>query len=221
MRIDVADDAEALAEACAEFLAELLADGPATFGLAGGSTPVDTYRLLAGRDLDWAEISCWLTDERWVPPDDDRSNASMARRELTNRTGASLLAPDTTLDSPADAAATYQRTLEDRRADHEVLLLGVGADGHTASLFPGTTALEVAEAGYVANWVESLGAWRLTATAALLRAADHIVFLASGSGKAKVLRDILVEEAPYPARLVAEGAGDVTWMLDADAAALM
>lgn len=221
MRIEVADDAEGLAEACADLLADRLGDVPATFGLAGGSTPIPTYRRLAARDLDWEKITCWLPDERWVLPDDEQSNASMARRELTSHTGASLVVPDTTVDSPADAAAAYQRTLEDTRADHEVLLLGIGADGHTASLFPGTTALDIDEPAYVANWVESLGAWRLTATAALLRAADHIVFLASGSGKAPVLRAILVEETPYPARQVAEGAGDVTWMLDADAAALM
>jgi 6-phosphogluconolactonase len=222
MRVEIADDTDELAPAAADLLATLLTTAPATFGLAGGSTPIATYHILAGRDLDWSRITCWLPDERWVPLDDVASNSLMARTALTDRTGAVLLAPDTTVESPSDAAATYQLDLETVLPGATgIVLLGVGADGHTASLFPGTDALDVVEAAYVANWVEGLGAWRLTATASLLQAADHIVFLASGAAKAPVLRSILVDEEPYPARLVAEGARDVTWLLDAAAAALL
>lgn len=222
MRIEVADDADALADACAGVLAGLLGEAPAALGLAGASTPIPTYDRLADRALDWARITCWLPDERWVPPDDDASNARMARHALTDRTGSRLLAPETTLESPADAAAAYQTELEASIADHRaVTLLGVGTDGHTASLFPGTAALDITEPGYVANWVGSLDAWRLTATAPLLHASDHLIFLVAGSDKAAVLRDLLVDGAPHPAMLVAEGAKDVTWMLDADAAAML
>jgi 6-phosphogluconolactonase len=222
MRIEVADNEEQLAHDCGDRLASMLATTPATLGLAGGSTPIAAYGKLAEHDLDWAHIVCWLPDERWVPPEDEASNARMARTELIDRTAASLLAPDTTVESPAEAAAAYQTALQSALAvGPSVVLLGIGADGHTASLFAGTAALDIAEPAYVPNWVDALGAWRLTATASLLRGVDHIVFLASGSGKAAVLREILVEEVPHPARLVAEGARDVTWLLDTEAAALL
>lgn len=222
MRIEVAATEEQLAEDCGDELVAMLETTPATLGLAGGSTPVAAYRKLAERDLDWAHIVCWLPDERWVPPADEASNTRMARTELVDLTGASLLAPDTTGESPADSAAAYQAALEPALAvGPSVVLLGVGADGHTASLFAGTAALDIAEPAYVPNWVDVLDAWRLTATVPLLRGADHIVFLAAGSGKAAVLREILVDEVPHPARVVAEGARDVTWLLDAEAAALL
>lgn len=222
MHVEVAESADQLAAVAAGSLARLLAATPATLGLAGGSTPVATYHVLAERDFDWAGITCWLADERWVPPDDLESNTRMVRSELTDRTGAPLIVPDTTVGSPAEAAAAYWGLLDTELADRPgVVLLGIGPDGHTASLFPGTTALEVSDATYVANWVDALGSWRLTATVPFLHTADHLVFLASGSGKAPVLREILVENAPYPAGLVAQGARDVTWLLDAEAAALL
>ena len=220
MRVDVHDTVEELAAGAADHLAELLADRPQTFGLAGGSTPVDTYRELRQRHLPWEQVTCWLPDERWVPPEDPASNALMASRELTDHVGARLIAPDTTLADPAESAAAYQHLLESElNRGPDVVLLGVGPDGHTASLFPGTKAVALPQPGYVANWVETLGTWRLTATTPLLHAASHVVFLAAGSAKASVLRSILVDEDPYPAQLVASGAEDVTWLLDAAAAA--
>lgn len=220
MRIEVSETAEALAIAAADHLAELLADGPQTFGLAGGSSPADTYRRLRDRDLPWDQVTCWLPDERWVPPEDPESNALMARRELTDHVEARLIAPDTTLADPSESAAAYQRLLESEfNGGPDVVLLGIGPDGHTASLFPGTEAVDLPQPGYVANWVETLGTWRLTATTPLLQAASRVIFLAAGSAKAPVLRSILVDGDPYPARLVAEGAKDVTWLLDAEAAA--
>lgn len=220
MQIDVYDTADDLAEAAAARIAALLEATPVTLGLAGGSTPTATYRILRDRALPWEEVVCWLPDERWVPPEDPASNALMARRELTDHVPAQLIAPDTTLADPGEAAAAYERLLEAEFDDGpDVVLLGVGDDGHTASLFPGTEALDVAEPGYVANWVDGFGTWRLTATAPLLQAAEHLLYLVSGAAKAPVMRSILVDEEPFPARLVAEDSDDVSWLLDAEAAA--
>jgi 6-phosphogluconolactonase len=222
MNIDVYDTADDLAEAAAGRLAALLAESPVTFGLAGGSTPVATYRILREQSLPWQRVTCWLPDERWVPPDDPASNALMARHQLTDHVPAKLIAPDTALADPAEAAAAYQRLLEtEYDGGPDVVLLGVGDDGHTASLFPETAALEVDEPGYVANWVDRFGTWRLTATTPLLQASDHLIFLVSGTGKAEVMRRILIDEEPLPARTVAAGAADVTWMLDTEAAGLL
>lgn len=220
MQILVSDSPSDLATDAADHLAGLLSRGPQTLGLAGGSTPVETYRILRERDLPWEQVSCWLPDERWVPAHDAASNALMARTELTDHVSATLLSPDTALESPAEAAAVYQLQLEAVFGNAPgIVLLGMGADGHTASLFPDTAALGVDEPGYVANWIESLRTWRLTATAPLLSAATRLVFLVAGSAKAQVLRSILIDGEPYPAGLVAAGAQDVTWLLDAEAAA--
>lgn len=219
MPIDVYDTADELAEAAAAQLAELLATAPTTFGLAGGSTPVPTYLILRDQPLPWEQVTCWLPDERWVPPEDPGSNALMARRRLTDHVPAQLVTPDTTLADPDEAAAAYQRLLEaEFDGGPDVVLLGVGADGHTASLFPGTEALDEEEPGYVANWVDEFGTWRLTATAPLLQASGQILYLVSGAEKAEAMRRILVDEEPLPARVVADGAGEVTWLLDAEAA---
>lgn len=222
MRIEVHATAEELAEAAADHLAELLAAAPVTFGLAGGSTPAATYQALSSRSLDWSRVTCWLPDERWVPPNDPASNALMARRTLIDHVPAQLITPDTTLADPGESAAAYQRLLGSEFDDGpDVVLLGIGDDGHTASLFPGTEALGYKDAGYVANWVDEFGTWRLTATAPLLHQSDQLVFLVVGAGKAEALRRILVDEEPLPARVVADGASDVIWLLDAEAATLL
>jgi 6-phosphogluconolactonase len=95
----------------------------------------------------------------------------------------------------------------------------MGPDGHTASLFPGTEAVDSDRVGYVANWVPEQDTWRLTATIPLLQAARHVIFLITGDTKAAMLRRILIDEEPLPARLVGNGARETTWILDEPAAA--
>jgi len=130
--------------------------------------------------------------------------------------------PDTTLANPDEAAAAYDRLLAAEFDDGpDIVLLGVDADGHTASLFPETEALAVDDPAYVANWVDHLGTWRLTASVPLLQQSSQILYLVSGQGKAEAVRRILVEKEPLPARVVAGGAANVTWLLDAAAAALL
>jgi 6-phosphogluconolactonase len=219
MRIEIADSIEELAVVAADILAELLSGGPKTFGLAGGSTPRAAYRELRTRSVAWDQVTCWLPDERWVPPEDPDANALMARRELLDHVPACLLAPDTKLDNPSIAAEAHDLLLAaELDPVPDVVLLGMGDDGHTASLFPGTEALAIERSAYVANWVPALSTWRLTATTSLLTRARHVVFLVAGASKADVLRRILVDHEPFPAGLVAEGASDVTWLLDREAA---
>ncbi len=110
---------------------------------------------------------------------------------------------------------------EQGRLVPDVVLLGIGEDGHTASLFPSTEALHIHDRWFVANWVPRKSAWRLTATLPLLRAARHVLFLVSGGAKSAVLARILEgnDEPPPPARLVLDGGGELTWLVDEAAAA--
>jgi 6-phosphogluconolactonase len=223
VRVIVEPDAAAVASTAAELVREELSiPGPATLGLAGGRTPAATYRLLAGGNIDWERIGLWLSDERWVPADHPDSNALMARQTLGPDAVNRLLVPAFDLGQPNKAAAAYGRELENTFAATGgvpgTVLLGIGADGHTASLFPGTAALTVEDRLYVANHVSRLGAWRLSATVPLLASARHLVFLATGGDKAEVVAEVLDKAVPYPARLVAERAAEVTWILDANAA---
>jgi len=189
--------------------ATVAADRATTIGLAGGSTPRTTYEHLALSDVDWSGVTLWLGDERWVPPDDPQSNVLMVRQTLGDVGAARLLAPDYGLGDPHRAAAAYAAALAttfattgDGRPD--LVLLGMGADGHTASLFPGSVALDETGRSYTAAWVAEKASWRLTATLPLLWSAHHIVFLVTGEEKAETLRRVLDDEEPLPARLVGQ-----------------
>lgn len=225
MTVLIFDTREELEAAGAEFVERTLADcaGPATFGLAGGSTPKATYQLLREADLDWSPITAWLSDERWVPGHHEESNTRMAREALLDHVSCGLVAPDPVGD-PHEEAARYEAALAEIWVERDgvvapdLVLLGIGDDGHTASLFPDTDALHVRDRNYVANRVVSKNTWRLTATMPLLWSARKLAFLVAGEGKAAVLERILEGDAPYPAQQVAAGAADVTWFVDAAAA---
>lgn len=143
----------------------------------------------------------------------------MARESLVDTTGIVLLSPDTTLASPIEAASEFTGVVlpvmsrEDARS---IVFLGLGTDGHTASLFPGTSALSVSGPSYVANHVPQMDTWRLTATFDLIGLADTVVFLVSGEAKAGIIRDI-ANGVDHPAARVT--ANDrVVWLLDHAAA---
>ena len=212
------DVAAAAANAVARWLTE--PRGTVTLGLAGGGTPRATYETLLGEDVPWDRVDAWLADERWVPPDSSEANVRMARAALFDSVPARLHAVPYDLGDPAAAAAAYEATLQHIGAAPapDVVLLGIGDDGHTASLFPGTAALAERERSYVANWVEAKGSWRVTATLPLLWAARRVVFLVTGAAKAEALADILERDRGLPAQQVAEGAADVTWFVDEAAA---
>jgi 6-phosphogluconolactonase len=192
--------------------------GGILLGLAGGSTPRATYQELASRTIDWSRTTAWMTDERWVSPNDDDSNQKMVMRSLVDATGVALLAPDTTGKSVSQAAEAFSGRIVPiaQAAQRSITLLGIGTDGHTASLFPGSDALGSVGARYVDNYVETLGVWRLTATFNLLATADIVVFLVTGESKAKMIASIAHGADVPSARVTARE--QVLWLLDKDAA---
>jgi 6-phosphogluconolactonase len=222
MRVHIYPTAHELAEAAADYVATSIKNTkrPMTLGLAGGSTPRATYHRLAEAAVDWSQITLWLGDERWVPHDHSESNTRMVRESLADRVVARLVAPDTAFGEPGDAAAAYGRLLADVFFDGrpDVVILGIGDDGHTASLFPASGALEDDSGIYLANWVQEKGVWRLTASMTLLRSARELAFLVQGEDKARVLSEIIDDGLPHPAQRVASGANAVRWMLDEAAA---
>jgi len=185
--------------------------------LAGGSTPRSLYRLLAEspyrENVPWPKMFFVFGDERCVPPDHEDSNYGMVRETLFDP----LEIPAHNVlrmkgeQVPAEAARRYQVRIGDLFLSHpkrqfDLVLLGIGADGHTASLFPDTKALDEQERWVVANEVPQLGAWRLTLTFPALNAAKKVVFLATGERKAQVIAEAFggVEHAePHPCERVA------------------
>ena len=225
MTIHEFETADDLAAGAADFLGDRLVPSGdrVSLGLAGGSTPTQTYRRLRELEVDWQQVDLWLTDERFVPADHPDSNARMAWEELASPVDTHLHLPDVALGDPALVARRYAEDLErvlrtgPDGLEPDVVLLGMGPDGHTASLFSGTEALAATDV-YTAVFVPKLESWRLTATLPLLRAARTVVFLVSGQGKANMLASVLQTDEPHPVSLVAAGHGDVHWFIDAAAA---
>lgn len=230
MRIITLHDPHSLAMFAARHIADLLgvqAGKRVNLALSGGGTPHETYHALRSRDVDWKRVDLWLGDERWVPHHHEDSNTRMVQESLANHVPARLHPVPWNEDlGPEEAAHRYAMTLDsfidrvDGQLAPDIALLGIGNDGHTASLFPDTPALGMNDRDYVAQFVAAKESWRLTATPRLLHGARHLVFLVSGAGKADALRQILDgSDPPLPARLVADGAADVTWLVDESAAA--
>jgi 6-phosphogluconolactonase len=225
MHVRIFSTLEALAEAAADEVAGWLGlDGNGhTLGLAGGTTPRRAYELLADRDLPWQDVTAWMTDERHVPTDHPDSNAGMARRALFDRIPARLL--EVPWREDAGEAADHYEAMLGTVLQHDdagllvpgMVVLGLGADGHTASLFPSTDALDATDRDFVATLVPDLG-WRLTATLGLLTRARRILFLAAGEEKAEAVARVLSGESDLPAARVTAHARDVVWLIDSAAA---
>jgi 6-phosphogluconolactonase len=206
-----------------------------TVVLAGGTTPRLLYQLLTEppyRDkVPWKKTFFVFGDERCVPPDDEASNYRMARKNLFEP----LEIPDHRIlrmkgeQPPADAARWYEVRLGDLflgkpKRKFDLVLLGIGEDGHTASLFPGSEALEEHERWVAANHVPQLDAWRLTLTLKALNSARRVMFMATGDAKAKVIAEAfggVEHEARYPCERVAPIGARREVLLDRAAAALM
>lgn len=234
MDLRVVEDAAAVAQAacalvCEQAVAAVAARGRFTLALSGGSTPRALYKLLAEhRELPWGQIELFFGDERTVPPDHPDSNARMARETLTGM----AFVPEGRVHripaelAPSEAAAAYTQTLREQFPGAgfpslDLILLGMGPDGHTASLFPHTSALREQSAWVVANHVEKLATDRITLTYPVLNAAAHVLFLIAGADKAPALREVLEGQAPvddYPSRGVSP-AGQLTFLVDRAAAA--
>jgi 6-phosphogluconolactonase len=202
-----------LADTIAGQLGEFLRrDGKATFCVPGGTTPGPIFDTLSGVDLDWANVAVLLNDERWVPEDSDRSNTRLVRQRLIRgRAAQARLVP---LYAPAAQPEDMLQALADGIAPHlpiSVLLLGMGADMHTASLFPGADRLAEALAPQapilMALRAEAAGEPRITLTAPVLKAAFHTHLLITGPDKRAALdRAMTLPAADAPVRAVLDNA---------------
>ncbi|HJQ31161.1 MAG TPA: 6-phosphogluconolactonase [Pyrinomonadaceae bacterium] len=230
-------DPEAVADAAARRIVELARGaiderGAFSIALSGGSTPRRVYELLAGDEfrgqVDWKSVHVFFGDERTVPADHAESNYRMANEALLSRVG---LPPENVhrIEGLGDAAANasaYESVMRGFFGDadwprFDLVMLGMGDDGHTASLFPGTVALSEQRAWVVANWVEKFQTWRITLTAPAINAARRVLFLVTGAGKAERLREVLKGErdpARLPSQLIAPREGTLEWFVDRAAA---
>ncbi|MFQ3567331.1 MAG: 6-phosphogluconolactonase [Aggregatilineales bacterium] len=241
--VHVYPTARHLAIACAERIVSIAQSaigvrGRFIIALAGGATPRLTYQLLATEEyssqIDWRDSYIFFSDERCVSPESKDSNARMARETLLNfvpiplnhiyRIHGEL--------EPQQAAEQYEIALHDffeqrlglHSPQFDVVLLGLGADGHTASLFPGSPALHVRGQWVAAHEVPALKSWRITLTAEAINAAVNVLFLVSGAEKAEAVKQVL--EGPHrpellPAQLIRPETGNLYWLLDAKSAALL
>jgi 6-phosphogluconolactonase len=237
--IQIFADANEVARAAALRFVELgrasvEASGRFSVALAGGSTPKRIYELLAGEDfaagLDWSGVHVFFGDERCVPPDDADSNYRMANEALLSRVGL----PEENVHrmrGEGDAVANA-RLYEDELRDFfgedaawpefDLIMLGMGDDGHTASLFPGTHALDARAAWVAANWVEKFNTYRVTLTAPAINHARHVMFIVTGAGKAERLQEVIYgahDPQRLPSQLIQPPAGALMWFLDEAAAA--
>ena len=235
--LHVFSTADALAEAAAEYVVHLAhaavtERGRFSLALSGGSTPRALHAHLAAEplrsDVDWGRVHVFWGDERCVPPDHPDSNYRMARETLLNH----VPIPPAQVHRmpgelpPAEAAVAYEAELREFFASaawpaFDLVLLGLGDDGHTASLFPGTAALAETERWVAANWVEKLDTWRLTLTVPAINQAAQVVFLVAGAAKADRLRQVL--RGPYqptvlPSQMIRPLSGNLAWFVDLAAA---
>jgi len=225
MELIVYETTDELAVGAAERIADLLGedDDPFTLGLAGGSTPIATYEALRGRATGWDRVDAWLSDERWVPPEHERSNGRMTAEALMNHVEARFHRPRwSEFMEPSDSAAYYEATLRSIHDDRppDLILLGMGEDAHTASLFPGSRSLDETDRWFVDNTIPETGEKRLTATYPMLWRARRLMVLTAGEGKAPALRDAL-EGVPNPIGRIGGGDAEVEWHVDRAAASLL
>ena len=208
--------------------------GRFTIALSGGSTPKSLFNLLATNArtvLPWDRMFFFWGDERHVPPTDPESNYRMAEEAMLSKipvaAGNVFRIPAENPDAAA-AADAYEQTLRKffqlgpgGVPIFDLILLGMGPDGHTASLFPGSAGLQEKTRLVIANWVDKLKTSRLTLTLPVLNAARCVAFLVSGTDKAAVLKTVLEEDGPaeqYPSKLIRPNNGKLIWLVDRAAA---
>ena len=237
MNLLVYETPEELAEAAARHFvarAEEAIDERGRFAvaLAGGSTPERTYRMLAqdyADRLDWSKVHVFFGDERTVSPENEDSNFRMVRETLLSHIRVGSVHRMRCELTPTEAAADYERQLHeyfgtDGVPAFDLIQLGLGEDGHTASLFPETSALDITDRWVVVNPVLKLETSRLTLTIPVINAGGVIAFLVAGEDKAEALKEVLEGDADpraYPAKFVRPENGDLIWMVDQAAARLL
>jgi len=228
----------ALATYCLEISTYAIADkGSFHLALAGGSTPRSFYQYLATSDfaqrIDWQHTHIYFGDERSVPPDHADSNYLMAREALLDKVALpkqNIHRMQGERKNLQQSAKDYSEILrsnipvsKDNFPEFDLILLGLGPDGHTASLFPDTDILQETNAVAAAVYVEKMQTWRLSLSYPSIENAKHVVMLVTGESKAKIIHDILhhvSKEPPYPTQRLQEK-NILNWFLDADAAHLI
>jgi len=236
--LHIHDNAAALFEATAKRIVELGNEaitqrGEFHIALSGGNTPRALYRCLGAppmrEKLDWSRVHLWFSDERCVPPEHADSNYRMAIEALLNRLPVDIgqfhrmegeLTPEVAAQRYGNALSLLPHD-SDGTPRFDLVLLGLGADGHIASLFPDTSALEVTTMPVVALHATLLQSWRLTLTFPVLNHARHLLILVSGEKKADVLRHIFCMPTgarPLPVQLLKPAEGALEWYIDRDAA---
>jgi 6-phosphogluconolactonase len=209
--------------------------------LSGGSTPRSIYELLANdqktseKRLPWERIFVFFGDERHVPPTDPESNYRMANESLLSKVPIpeqNIFRVAAELDANTAALQYEQQLLRFFNLDpsqseawprFDLIMLGMGPDGHTASLFPGSPALQETQRKVVANWVEKFKSFRITFTFPVLNHAAEVMFTVSGEGKAEILNDVLKnpDKTLYPSQRVQPENGRLLWIIDKAAAKLL
>jgi len=226
---------EVLEAAAAQFVK--LADeaiskqGRFTVALSGGSSPKGLFELLVAEyasQVAWNKVYFFFGDERYVPADDPESNALMAKKALfepLNIAAEQVFAVNTAVE-PKEAASQYQQAIEKHfatgPATFDLVLLGLGDDAHTASLFPHTDVIDVQEVGVRAVFLPGKQVYRITLTAPLINQAHHIVFLLFGSSKADAVKHVFEDTKDYhsyPAQIIEPIEGDLVWFMDEAAGA--
>lgn len=220
--IEIFANAQELARGAAEYFVARSGEAMAqkgffTVALSGGSTPKALYQLLVDLDVPWSRTHFFWSDERHVPPDHPDSNYRMAHEAMLSR----VPVPESNIhrihgENPdaAEAANAYEQTL----LPLDLILLGLGTDGHTASIFPGSEALHETKRLVAAPWVEKFNTYRITMTLPLLNNGASVLFLVSGAEKAGIVKEVIEGPKQYPAQFVQPTHGQLLWMLDKDAA---
>ena len=230
------DSAELCRAAAREFIstakASTAASGRFTVALSGGNTPRNVYSLIAEQSTDtlaWNKIFVFFGDERSVPPSDPESNYRMANESLLSRVPiprqnvfrvAAELPPEHAAQEYENSLREFFQLAPNALPRFDLVLLGMGEDGHTASLFPGSPALTESSRLVVSNWIEKFKTYRITFTFPVLNAAAEVLFLISGVQKAAVLREVFAPQnrAAYPSQLVRPRNGRLLWLADRQAA---
>jgi len=201
--------------------------GVFTVALSGGSTPKFLFELLADSNepfreqIPWSNIHFFWSDERHVPPDHPDSNYRMANEAMLSRVPVAKnhvhRVPSENPDAE-EVASEYEHTLIETTQQSlpqlDLILLGLGPDGHTASIFPGSEVLHETKRLVAAPWVEKFQTYRITMTLPLLNNGASIVFLVSGAEKAKILNEVLEGPEKYPAQAIKPTHGELLWMID-------
>lgn len=239
MKINVFKTEDEVLDGLADYFVEVTAKsikhhGQFSVALSGGNSPKKLYELLASpkfRDkVEWKKVHFFFGDERYVPHTDPQSNYLMAKKAILEPLDLSYrqIFPVNTSVSPEEAAARYTNDINlyfagfDARFD--LVLLGLGDNSHTASLFPHTPVLHDKTASVKEVFLDDQQVFRITMTAPLINQAHHIAYLVYGAGKAEAVHHVIEDKRDienYPAQLIKPTDGDLQWFLDTSAASLL